>query len=171
VSPDETCAVCGRTILAGERTRSYMSPKEGPQRVCELCRGRAERLGWVDPAAPGANVGRRPEPEPSESPRSRLDRAVERFNGSGAARTVAGLTRTLGEPRVSIGAAAGSPSEVRVTVAWDLCWYQWGVDLGDELRAVFQLDRGDEIGQLDGSARQWNAHAEEEGRLALGVRA
>ena len=169
MSPDETCAVCGRTILAGERTRSYMSPKEGPQRVCDLCRERAERLGWVDPAAPGANVGRRPEPEPGESPRSRLDRAVERFNASDAARTVAGLTRTLGEPRVSIGAAAGSPSEVRVTVAWELCWYQWGVDLVDELRAVFQLGRGDEIGQLDGSAREWNARAGEGGRLALGV--
>lgn len=169
MSPDETCAVCGRTILAGERTRSYMSPKNGPRRVCDLCRGRAERLGWVDPAAPGANVGRRPEPEPAESPRSRLDRAVERFNASDAARTVVGLTRTLGEPRVSIGAAAGSPSEVRVTVAWDLCWYQWGVDLGNELRAVFQLDRGDEIEQLDGAAREWNAHADESGRLALGV--
>jgi hypothetical protein len=169
VSPDETCAVCGRTILAGERTRSYMSPKEGPRRVCDLCRGRAERLGWVDPAAPGANVGRRPEPEPGESPRGRLDRAVERFNASEAARTVAGLTRTLGEPRVSVGAAAGSPSEVRVTVAWELCWYQWGVDLGDELRAVFQLGRGEEVEQLDGSAREWNAHAGEGGRLALGV--
>ena len=55
--------MCGRTILAGERTRSYISPKDGLQRVCELCRGRAERLGWVDPAAPGANVGRRPEPD------------------------------------------------------------------------------------------------------------
>lgn len=161
--------MCRRTILAGERTRSYMSPKGGLQRVCDLCRGRAERLGWVDPAAPGANVGRRPESEPSESPHSRLDRAVERFNASEAARTVAGLTRTLGVPRVSVGAAAGSPSEVRVTVAWDLCWYQWGVDLGDELRAVFQLGRGEEIEQLDGSAREWNAHAEEDGRLALGV--
>lgn len=169
MSPDETCAVCGRTILAGERTRSYMSPKEGLQLVCELCRGRAERLGWVDPAAPGANVGRRPEPEPGESPRSRLDRAMERFNASDAARTVVGLTRTLGVPRVSIGSAAGSPSEVRVTVAWDLCWYQWGVDLGDELRAVFQLGKGDEIDQLDGSAREWNARADEGGRLVLGV--
>jgi hypothetical protein len=169
VSPDEVCAVCGRTILAGERTRSYMSPKEGLQRVCDLCRGRAERLGWVDPAAPGANVGRRPEPEPGESPRGRLDRAVERFNVSDAARTVAGLTRTLGEPWVSIGAAAGSPSEVRITVAWELGWYQWGVDLGDELRAVFELGRGNEVEQLDGPAREWNARAEEGGLLALGA--
>ena len=167
MSSDETCAVCGRTILAGERTRSYMSPKEGPRLVCDLCRGRAERLGWVDPAAPGANVGRRPEPEATESPLGRIERAAARFGGSEAARTVAGLMRSLGEPRVSIGSAAGSPSEVRITVAWDLCWYQWGVDLGDELRAVFPLDKGDEIEQLDGSARQWNARAGDGGRLAL----
>ncbi|HEX6687382.1 MAG TPA: hypothetical protein VF085_01810 [Solirubrobacterales bacterium] len=169
MSPDETCAVCGRTILAGERTRSYMSPKDGPRLVCDLCRGRAEQLGWVDPAAPGANVGRRPQPESSESPRGRLERAVARFNASEAARTVAGLTRTLGEPRVSIGSAAGSPSEVRITVAWELSWYQWGVDLGDEMRAVFQLGKGDVIDQLDGSAREWNARAGEGGRLALGA--
>ena len=165
MSPDETCAVCGRTILAGERTRSYMNPKEGPRLVCELCRGRAEQLGWVDPAAPGADVGRRPPREASESPQGRLERAAARFNASEAARTVAGLMRTLGEPWVSIGSAAGSPSEVRITVAWELCWYQWGVDLGDELRAVFQLDKGDEVDQLDGSARQWNARAEEGGTV------
>jgi hypothetical protein len=169
VSPDESCAVCGRTILAGERTRSYMSPKDGPRLVCELCRSRAERLGWVDPAAPGANVGRRPpEPEVPETPLGRLERAAIRFNASEAARTVAGLMRTLGRPWVSIGSAAGSPSEVRVTVAWELTWYQWGVDLGDELRAVFQIDRGEELDQLDGSARQWNANAGEGGRIALG---
>lgn len=169
MSPDETCAVCGRTILAGERTRSYMSPKEGPQLVCDLCRHRAEQLGWVDPAAPGANVGSRPEPERTESPMGRPERAIVRFNASDAARTVAGLTRTLGQPQVSIGSAAGSPSEVRITVAWELCWYQWGVDLSDEMRPVFQLDKGSEVEQLDGSARQWNARAGEGGQLGLGL--
>jgi hypothetical protein len=169
VSPDETCAICGRTILAGERTRSYMSPKDGPRLVCELCRSRAERLGWIDPAAPGADVGRRPDPKEVESPLGRPERALARFNASEAARTVAGLARTLGAPRVSIGSAAGSPSEVRITVAWELCWYQWGVDVGDEMRAVFPLDKGDRIDQLDGSARQWNARAGEGGRLELGA--
>ncbi len=148
-----------------------MSQKDGSQLVCELCRGRAERLGWVDPAAPGANVGRRPEPEVVESPTGRLERAVARFNSSDAARTVAGLMRTLGKPWVSIGAAAGSANEVRITVAWELGWYQWGVDLGDELRAVFQLGKGEEIDQLDGPARQWNAGAGEGGRLILGANA
>lgn len=169
MTSDESCAVCGRTILAGERTRTYVSPKEGVQLVCELCRSHAERLGWADPAAPGATVGRIAEPEPAESPAGRPERAVARFNGSDAARTVGGLTRTLGEPLVSIGAVAGSPSEVRITVAWELCWYQWGVDLADERRPVFQLDRGEELDQLDRSARQWNARAADGGRLALGV--
>lgn len=163
------CAICERTILAGERTRSYMTPKDGPRLVCDLCRERAERLGWVDPAARGANVRRRVEPEATESPAGHLERAANRFNAGEAARTVAGLMRTLGEPWVSIGAAAGSPSEVRVTVAWELCWYQWGIDLGDELRPAYPLDKGSEIDQLDRSARQWNATAGPGGRLALGA--
>jgi hypothetical protein len=147
-----------------------MSPKDGPRLVCELCRGRAEQLGWVDPAAPGANVGKR-ESEAREAPGSRLERAVARFNASEAARTIAGLMRSLGKPWVSVGAAAGSPSEVRVTVAWELSWYQWGVDLADELRPVFQIDKGNEVEQLDRSARQWNASAGEGGQLVLAAAA
>jgi hypothetical protein len=170
VSPDRTCAVCGRSILPGERTRTLVSPKEGPQQVCELCRKRAEAHGWVDPVGPGANVGRRPDPPAPATPgKSRLEVAVDRFNASEPARTVAGLMRTLGPPWVSVGAAAGSPSEIRITVAWELSWYQWGVDVGDEARAVFQIDKGNELTQLDGSARQWNARTEQDGRLALGA--
>jgi predicted RNA-binding Zn-ribbon protein involved in translation (DUF1610 family) len=169
VSPDETCGVCGRSILAGERTRTFMSPKEGQKLVCELCRERAGTLGWVDPAAPGANVGKaRPEPV-AEAPHNRLERAVFRFNASEAARTVAGLTRSLGSPWVSVGAMAGSPSEVRITVAWELSWYQWGVDLADEGRPVFPIDKGSEIEQLDRPARQWNASAGEGGALSIGA--
>ncbi|HEX7058354.1 MAG TPA: hypothetical protein VF176_00695 [Solirubrobacterales bacterium] len=164
----DSCAVCGRTILAGERTRTYLSPKGGPASVCELCRDRVERLGWADPAAPGANVGRLRDSHPAETPAERLRRAVERFNSDEAARTVGGLARTLGEPWVSVGASAGSPSEVRITVAWELSWYQWGVDLGDELRPAFPLDKGSEIDQLDGSARQWNATLAD-GRIVLGA--
>lgn len=171
VSHESTCKVCGRTILAGERVRTYASPKHGLQPVCELCRDRAAQLGWVDPAAPGATVGRRIEAAAPEPVRSRLDRAVARFNTSEAAHTVAGLARTLGDPWASIGAVAGSPSEIRITVAWELCWYQWAVDLDDELRAVFELDRGGELAQLDAAARQWNAKALAAGKLALGVAA
>ncbi len=212
MSPEETCAVCGRTILAGEQVRAYLAA-DGRRVVCALCRARAERLGWrpegegsarepepdearprrggglrglfrgranrpspateaaprepdssPDPAAPGM---RAPAPPPEPFLASPFERAVERFNPSEAGRTVAGLARTLGDPWVSVGASAGAPGEVRITVAWELSWYQWGVDLGDELRPVFALDKGLEVSQLDAAARQWNASALEGGRIVL----
>ena len=83
--------------------------------------------------------------------------AVSRFNASDAARTVAGLTRTLGEPRISVGAAAGSPGAARITVAWELTWYQWRVGSGEGEGPVAELARGTELDQLDAAARQWNA--------------
>jgi len=87
---------------------------------------------------------------------SPFERAASRFNASEAGHTVAGLVQTLGTPWVSVGASAGAPDEVRITVAWDLSWYQ-----------VLQLGKGNEIDQLDSAARQWNASAVEGGRIVL----
>ena len=223
----DTCGVCGRTILKGERTRAYLTAEGDRRGVCELCRSRAETAGWIwedaagerptspqrprrrrtplsgllrgladrsreesngdtnattdegedpspspttarspDPAAPGAGVGRAGAPE---APMSRQERAVARFNRSEHARTVAGLRRTLGPPSVSVGNAAGAPGEVRITVAWELSWYQWGVDLRDEDRPVHEIDKGHEVNELDRPAREWNAHAAEDGNLRLGA--
>lgn len=93
---------------------------------------------------------------------------MERFNASDSSRTVRGLVRTLGSPRVSVGSAAGSAEEVRITVAWELTWYQWGVDLGDPARPVFEIAQGGEIAELDGAARVWNGGAGESGRVFVG---
>ncbi len=70
-------------------------------------------------------------------------------------------------PRASVGASAGAPDEVRITIAWELSWYQWGVDIADELRPVFELDKGGEVDQIDAAAQQWNAAVGEDGRLRL----
>ena len=94
-------------------------------------------------------------------------RAVARFNSSEAGRAVAGLTRTLGVPRASVGASAGAPGEVRITVAWELSWYQWGVGAGEEPGPVRELGKGSEVDQLDSAARQWNAQVGADGRLRL----
>lgn len=96
-----------------------------------------------------------------------FERAVLRFNTSETRRTVAGLVRTLGEPVASVGASAGARDVVRITVAWDLTWYQWGVDLGEESRAVFELASGKRVGEMDAAARQWNASVLDDGRLVL----
>jgi len=115
-----------------------------------------------DPAAPGANVRRRPVTT-AEPP---LERAVMRFNESAAARIVAGLTRSLGRPRASVGSAAGSAAQVRVTFAWELCWYQWAVDPVEG--TVSEIGKGDTVEQLDSSARHWNAAVGETGLLSFG---
>lgn len=173
------CGICGRTILAGERVHDFSGGGER-QTVCELCVARAERLGWRPTAEvereqkeTRAHEGRRrlrallrPTPPPADLP-TPFERAVARFNSSEAGRAVAGLTRTLGRPRASVGASAGAPDEVRVTVAWELSWYQWGVDIADELRPVFELGKGGEIDQLDAAAKQWNAAVGEDGKLRL----
>ncbi|HEX5525793.1 MAG TPA: hypothetical protein VFX44_01185 [Solirubrobacterales bacterium] len=170
------CSICGRTILAGERVHDYADGSE-ERSVCELCVARADRLGWraaaelalaatrPDPAAPPPRL--RPTPALDADAPTPFERAVARFNSSEAGRTVAGLTRTLGTPWVSVGAAAGRSDEVRITVAWELSWYQWGVDIGDELRPVFELDKGREIDQLDAPAKQWNAAIGEDGKLGF----
>jgi hypothetical protein len=96
-----------------------------------------------------------------------FQRAVVRFNASDAGRTVVRLNRILGIPSVSVGAAAGVPGQVRITVAWELSWYQWGVDIGDETRPVIELAKGGEVEQLDAAARQWNAKIGADGKLRL----
>jgi hypothetical protein len=116
-----------------------------------------------DPAGRGMRPRRL---QPDLSPATRFERAVARFNGSDAGRTAAGLTRTLGAPSVSVGDLAGDEDVVRVTVAWELTWYQWGVDLADELRPVFELERGYEVSEIDAAARQWNASAHD-GRIVM----
>lgn len=116
-----------------------------------------------DPAGRGMRPRRL---QPDLSPTSRFERALARFNGSDAGRTAAGLTRTLGAPSVSVGDLAGAEDIVRITVAWELTWYQWGVDLGDELRPVFELEKGFEVSEIDAAARQWNASAHD-GRIVM----
>jgi hypothetical protein len=98
---------------------------------------------------------------------SPFERAAIRFNASEAGATVRGLVRALGAPSVSVGASAGTPEEVRVTVAWELSWYQWGVDVGAEPRPVIEVGKGSEIAQLDAAARQWNASVADGGHLVL----
>lgn len=96
-----------------------------------------------------------------------FERAAARFNASEAGHTVCGLVRTLGNPRVSVGALAGAADEARITIAWELSWYQWSVDLSDELRPVRELAKGREITEIDFAARQWNASTTAEGRIVI----
>src|SRR4051794_20076606 len=233
-----SCAVCGRTILKGERTEAYLVPGGQRRLVCELCTPRADHEGWIRESAHGDMPAARPreqrrplfgrlrrerreeapaselqheqapghngesppphEPatdehevaEPQAPPRARrpsrrkdprhvravptntqvkIERALEMFNHSEHTRTIAGIARTLGHPWVSALPRAEAPSEVDITVAWELSWYRYRIDLGDASDPVTLLDKGQEIEELGDSEREWNASATEDGQLAAGV--
>lgn len=174
-----TCAVCGRTLLRGERGSAYVDPTGGEETVCPLCKPRAEASGWV-PAALADTVVRaepsrrrsinlrerlarrvRAHPAPSEAEEEHRPRtALDVFNASHEVRKVAGLRRSLGEPRVSIRDGEGGGRVI--TVAWDLSWYQWSVADDD----VKQVAKGNEVSELPISDRNWNAVAAEDGTLS-----
>jgi hypothetical protein len=99
---------------------------------------------------------------------AKVDRALDLFNGSSHQRTIAGLARTLGPPFVSAQPDAAQGSQVSLVVAWDLSWYRYRVDLGDEADPVMMLDKGEEIEQIEEDLRDWNAHLDADGRVLVG---
>jgi hypothetical protein len=99
----------------------------------------------------------------------KVERALELFNSSEHVRTIGGISRTLGEPWVSATPLPEAPSEVGITVAWELSWYRYRVDLGDAADPVTLVSKGQELEELDEAMRDWNATALSDGRLAVGV--
>ncbi|HEX2234014.1 MAG TPA: hypothetical protein VHG69_11700 [Thermoleophilaceae bacterium] len=69
-----SCDVCGRTILKGEGTETYLSPDGREHEVCDLCFGRADRAGWIRASAAGDLPLRAPRAEPRRSLLGRLRR-------------------------------------------------------------------------------------------------
>lgn len=99
---------------------------------------------------------------------AKVERALDLFNGSSHQRTIAGLARTLGMPQVSAQPDTAQGSQVSVVVAWELSWYRYRVDLGDEADPVMMLDKGEEIEQIEDGLRDWNAWLDADGRVLAG---
>ena len=85
--------------------------------------------------------------------------AAALFNASDAVRTVDGITRSLGEPKASIVVLPGPNTEVVITVAWEISWYQYRVSPGSP-QPVRLAERGLEPGELDSKFADWNARVE-----------
>jgi hypothetical protein len=140
-----------------------------------------------EPAAAPAPPAREPERPPArepERPRTRarrearqvravpttaevkVERALELFNSSDHPRTIGGIARTLGAPWVHVSPDAGAPSMVTIVVAWELSWYRYRVDLGDPDEPIILVEKGDELAELEEPLREWNALADDNGRLA-----
>ncbi len=97
----------------------------------------------------------------------RVSSAVEVFNRSEHARTIAGVARSLGSPAVAVLPSSTSASVVKVVASWELCWYRYEVDLADELPSVRVSAQGYELDELDGAELEPNATADADGLLAL----
>lgn len=214
------CDVCGRRLLRGERSETFIAG--GSRRtVCELCTARAAHEGWLreglDDIGVRRNGGGRSrsllgrlrsrreallaraeeEPEPmaheryershaqrtaaregaAPQPREvhavptnaelKLARAVEVYNASEHPRTVAGVARSLGEPFVCVQPSATEGAVVQIIAGWELTWYRFEVDLGNEAAGVRIAEQGSELSELDDADRVANATYEAGGTVAL----
>ena len=189
VNAAQTCAICDRTLLVGELAVRYSPDGENFVDVCPLCQETALDYGWLKEGSPTSPVvaeprrkrlglgslfeSRRPAVEPVvdepilrrlSEPELAMVEAADLFNESAFRRTVAGIAKSLGEPRASILPLSGVNSEVVLTVAWDISWYQYRItpESGQPVRLA---ERGHEPGDLESLFTSWNAHLSPDGRI------
>ena len=97
----------------------------------------------------------------------KMARALDLFNGSRHPRTVAGVARSLGPPIVAVRPSATEGSVVTIVVGWELSWYRFEIDLGDEAAGVRLVNQGTELSELEPADQMPNAAADEQGELHL----
>jgi len=191
VMTERQCGVCERTLLMGERTVRF-SPNGGVKYVdvCALCQEIALDHGWAKEGSPvtptiptdrrrsrfslSSLLGSKPgagapiATEPilrrlSETELAIVDGA-DLFNASQFRRTVGGIAKSLGNPRVSIVPLSGVNQEIVLTVAWEISWYQYRIT-PESTQPVRLAERGHEPAELDASFTEWNSHMVEDGRI------
>jgi hypothetical protein len=94
-------------------------------------------------------------------------RALRVFNAGATTQRVAGVSRSLGAPAVTVRPLQDAGARVAIVVAWELCWYRYEVDLGDEAAGVVLAAEGMELDELPEEDRLANAAADDRGELAL----
>jgi hypothetical protein len=189
VTAAQTCAICDRTLLVGERAVRYSPDGENFVDVCPLCQETAVDYGWLKEGSPTSPLVSEPRRKRLglgslfESRKPTVERVVDEpilrrlsepelamveaadlFNESNFRRTVAGIAKSLGAPRASILPLSGVNSEVVLTVAWDISWYQYRItpDSGQPVRLA---ERGHEPSDLESLFTSWNAHLTSDGRI------
>lgn len=99
---------------------------------------------------------------------AKAQRALEVFNAGEHPRRVAGVARSLGEPSVTVSPRAQPGGTViAIVIAWELSWYRYEVDLGDEASGVSVVAQGTELSELATEERLANAAVDADGALSL----
>jgi hypothetical protein len=189
VLASRVCAICERTLLVGERAVRYSPDGDGFLDVCPLCQEIAVENGWIKEGSPTTPVvesrrrrfgplaalldSRRPAMERvvdepilrrlSEWERSMVE-AADLFNESAFRRTVAGIAKSLGQPKASIVPLSGVNTEVVLTVAWDISWYQYRI-AAESGQPVRLAERGHDPRELEAMFTSWNAKLTPDGRI------
>ncbi len=128
--------------LLGSRRPVGEKEEEAPE-VDEIAEPRRER---TRPGGARGRLGLQPQPLPA-----RGRRASPRASATRSSRSIP---------------LAGTRPDVVVTVAWDISWYQYRVDVSAG-GAVRLEGRGDDPNDLSHQWRVWNAHATSDGRVSL----
>jgi len=188
------CAVCERTLLQGEYAFRFSPDGVEFADVCPLCQDVALEYGWIREGGPMSPVlsphgrRRRPRwaqilgvrngeaepvmPEPVlrrlSDGEAALVEAADLFNASLFTRTVQGVARALGAPLVSIVPLSGVNSELVLTFAWEITWYQYRV-LPEAPQPIRLADRGADISEIEAAFTDWNASLDESGRVVPNV--
>ena len=184
------CAICERTLLQGEHALRFSPDGAEYVDVCPLCQEIALDHGWLREgvqASPTLHpparrrrtlwstlVGSREveeQPVLSEPILRRLSddeialvEAADLFNASAFRRTVTGVAKALGPPRVSITPLPGVNTELVLTFAWDISWYQYRVS-PEASQPVRVEERGHDSAEIEEPFTRWNAHLSDDGRL------
>ncbi len=186
------CAVCDRTLLMGEHTLRFSPDGAEFVDVCPLCSEVALDHGWVREGHAVSAALQQPtrkrrqktlwqtllgareeetEPVVAEPVLRRLSddelalvEAADLFNQSTFRRTVAGVARSLGQPKVSIVPLPGVNAETVLTFAWDITWYQYRVT-PEAAQPVRIADRGHDMTEVEDTFAHWNARLDESDRL------
>ena len=188
------CAVCDRSLLQGEialRFSPTASSSSTSVRSARISRsttagcGRAARSrrrshpAGAEEADTLVAVPRRPERgRAAGRPRARAP-AAHRLGG-GARRGRRSLQReplpphdrgrreALGAPLVSIVPLSGVNSELVLTFAWEITWYQYRVlpEAGQPIRLA---DRGADLSEIEAAFTEWNGSVDDAGRVVPNV--
>jgi len=95
----------------------------------------------------------------------KIERAVDTFNGSGLPHRMTGIVRSLGAPVVSVRPSATEGAIVAITIAWELAWYRFEVDLSDEGAGVRPVSRGNELRELEAAELEATNALNPEGQI------
>src|SRR2546423_13585617 len=152
LSVARSCAVCERTLLMGERSTRFTPDGENSVEVCPLCQDIALEYGWRKEGSPStptvsterqrrrlslsslfearkaavaeAPVADEPFLRRLSEPEREVVEAADLFNQTDFRRTVAGVAKSLGEPRARIRPLSRVSGEGVITIAWEISWDQ-----------------------------------------------